>query len=54
MSSNMSKDDILELKPAPRPVVIPNAIIGYFGDIVINITKYKIAKYKTTSQKDSH
>ena len=46
MNSNVSKDDILDVKPDPRPLVIPNEIIGYFGDIIINIAKYRVSVQK--------
>ena len=53
MNSNVSKNDILEQQTKARPIIIPNAIIGYFGDIIINIAKYKVKNHKAISQKDS-
>ena len=46
MNCNVSKDDILEIKTKPRPIVIPNAIIGYFGDLIINIAKHRVSVQK--------
>lgn len=50
--NNTSKDDILETQTEARPLVIPNAIIGYFGDLIINIAKYKVSIHKSNDQKD--
>jgi len=46
MNSNVSKDDILDVKPESRPIIIPNAIIGYFGDLIINISKHRVSVQK--------
>jgi hypothetical protein len=43
-------DDILDEKPDPRPLLIPNALVGYFGDLIISVAKYKVNK--VTVQKD--
>lgn len=41
--SNVSKDDILDVKTEPRPLILPNKVIGYFGDLIINISKYRMS-----------
>ena len=50
ISSDVTKDDILYENTTPRPIQIPNAIIGYFGDLILSLAKYKL---KTFTQKDS-
>lgn len=49
--SNVSKDTILEENTMPRPLLIPNALVGYFGDLILSIANYRVRSF--TSQKDS-
>jgi hypothetical protein len=49
-TSDVTKDDILYENTESRPIQIPNAIIGYFGDLILSLAKYKV---KTFTEKDS-
>lgn len=44
--SYVSKDDILDVKTEPRPLILSNVVVGYFGELIINISKYRVASLK--------
>ena len=44
-TSDVTKDDILYENTIPRPIQIPNAIVGYFGDLILSLAKYKVKSF---------
>jgi hypothetical protein len=42
--STKTYEEILDEVTTPRPIHIPNAIVGYFGDLIIELAKHKINK----------
>ena len=50
MNTHKTPDEIIdEGKSIPRPIVIPNSIIGYFADLMIDVAKIKASKINKSS-----
>ena len=43
--SNVTKDDILDTATEPYILKIPSSIIGYFGDLILSIAKYRVTNH---------
>ena len=47
MKSNVSAEEILErANSVPRPIKIPNVVVGYIADLIIKLAKEKVKAYQ--------